>query len=109
LKLLLTENLAFLSHSEHQKWHVLRDRKHSLKAHFSEDWKELPNRCFTKSLMKYGEIISRPKFGFGNVVLQLVVLNASPCLLYAIEACPVNKTQESSLEFTTNHTNVMKS
>jgi len=49
----LTENLAFLSHSEHQKWHVLRDRKHSLKAHFSEDWKELPNRCFTKSLMKY--------------------------------------------------------
>jgi len=27
-----------------------------------------------------------------------------PCLIYAIEACPVNKTQEKSLEFTINRT-----
>jgi len=25
-----------------------------------------------------------------------------PCLLYALEACPINKTQEKSLEFTIN-------
>ena len=25
-----------------------------------------------------------------------------PCLLYALEACPINKTQENSLEFTIN-------
>jgi len=25
-----------------------------------------------------------------------------PCLLYALEACPINKTQEKSLKFTIN-------
>jgi len=25
-----------------------------------------------------------------------------PCLLYALKACPINKTQEKSLEFTAN-------
>jgi len=35
-----------------------------------------------------------------GVVLQLINSKCMPCLLYALEACPINKTQEMSLEFT---------
>jgi len=34
--------------------------------------------------------------------MQLINSKSMPCLLYAIEACPINKTQEKSLEFTIN-------
>jgi len=37
-----------------------------------------------------------------EVVLQLINSKCMPCLLYALEACPINKTQERSLEFTIN-------
>ena len=37
-----------------------------------------------------------------EVVLQLINSKCMPRLLYALEACPVNKTQENSLEFTIN-------
>jgi len=37
-----------------------------------------------------------------EVVLQLISSKCMPCLLYALEACPINKTQEKSLEFTIN-------
>ena len=37
-----------------------------------------------------------------EVVLQLINSKCMPCLLYALEACPINKTQEKSLEFTIN-------
>ena len=37
-----------------------------------------------------------------EVVLQLFNSKCMPCLLYALEACPINKMQEESLEFTIN-------
>ena len=37
-----------------------------------------------------------------EVILQLIRFKCMPCLLYALEACPVNKTQLKSLEFTLN-------
>ena len=37
-----------------------------------------------------------------EVVLQLINSKYMLCLLYAREACPINKTQEKSLEFTIN-------
>jgi len=37
-----------------------------------------------------------------EVVLQLINSKCMPCLLYTLEACPINKTQEKSLEFTIN-------
>ena len=37
-----------------------------------------------------------------KVIIQLINSKCLPCLLYALEACPVNKTQERSLEFTVN-------
>ena len=40
--------------------------------------------------------------GSEEVILQLINSKCLPCLLYATEACPVNKTDEKSLEFTMN-------
>ena len=37
-----------------------------------------------------------------EVILQLIRFKCMPCLLYALEACSVNKTQLRSLEFTLN-------
>ena len=37
-----------------------------------------------------------------EVVLQLINSKCMPCLLFALEACPINKTQEKSSEFTIN-------
>ena len=37
-----------------------------------------------------------------EVILQLMSFKCMPCLLYALEACPVNKTHRRSLEFTLN-------
>ena len=37
-----------------------------------------------------------------EVILQLIRFKCLPCLLYALEACPVNKTQLRSSEFTLN-------
>ena len=37
-----------------------------------------------------------------EVVLQLINSKCMSCLLYALEACTINKTQEKSLEFTIN-------
>jgi len=37
-----------------------------------------------------------------KIVLQLINSKCMSCLLYALEACPNNKTQEESLEFTIN-------
>jgi len=37
-----------------------------------------------------------------EVVLQLINSKCMPCLLYALEASPINKTQEKSLEYTIN-------
>ena len=47
----------------------------------------------------YGKI---GRSGSEEVVLQLISSKYMPCLLYALEACPVNKTQQRSLEFTLN-------
>ena len=49
----------------------------------------------------YGKI---GRYGSEEVILQLMYSKCFPCLLYAIEASPVNKTQEKSLEFTINRT-----
>jgi len=49
----------------------------------------------------YGKI---GRYGSEEVILQLIYSKCFPCLFYAIEACPVNKTQEKSLEFTINRT-----
>ena len=40
--------------------------------------------------------------GSEEVIIQLINSKFLPCLLYALEACPVNKTQERSLEFNVN-------
>ena len=47
----------------------------------------------------YGRI---DRSGSVEVILQLIRFKCMPCLLYALEACPVNKTQLRSLEFTLN-------
>jgi len=47
----------------------------------------------------YGRI---GRSGSEEVVLQLIRFKCMPCLLYALEACQVNKTQLRSLEFTLN-------
>ena len=47
----------------------------------------------------YGRIGSS---GSEEVILQLISSKCTPCLLCALEACPVNKTQHRSLEFTLN-------
>jgi len=47
----------------------------------------------------YGRI---DRSGSEEVILQLIRFKCMPCLLYALEACPVNKTQLRSLEFTLN-------
>jgi len=43
-------------------------------------------------------------FLYGLLINHLCVINSKcmPCLLYALEACSINKTQEKSLEFTIN-------
>ena len=38
--------------------------------------------------------------GSEEVIIQLINSKCLPCLLYALEACPVNKTQQRSLEYT---------
>jgi len=40
--------------------------------------------------------------GSEEVIIQLIHSKCLPCLLYALEACPVNETQERSVEFTAN-------
>ena len=40
--------------------------------------------------------------GSEEVIMQLINSKCLPCLLYATKACPVNKTNEKSLEFTIN-------
>ena len=47
----------------------------------------------------YGRI---GRSGSEVVILQLIRFKCMPCLLYALEACPVNKTQLRSLKFTLN-------
>ena len=47
----------------------------------------------------YGRI---GRSGSEEVILQLIRFKCMPCLLYALEASSVNKTQLSSLEFTLN-------
>jgi len=49
----------------------------------------------------YGKI---GRYGSEEVILQLIYSKRFPCLFYAIEACPANKTQKISLEFTINRT-----
>ena len=41
-------------------------------------------------------------YDYRTMMIQLISSKCLPCLLYALEACPVNKTQERSLEFTVN-------
>ena len=50
-------------------------------------------------LTQYGRI---GRSGSEKVILQLIRFKCMPCLLYALEACPVNITQLRSLEFTLN-------
>ena len=40
--------------------------------------------------------------GSEEVIIELINSKCLPCLLYALETCPVYKTQERSLEFTVN-------
>ena len=47
----------------------------------------------------YGRI---GRSGSEDIILQLIRFKCMPCLLYALEACPVNKTQLRSLQFTLN-------
>ena len=42
------------------------------------------------------------RYGSEEVILKFIYSKCFPCLFYAIEACPVNKTQKKSLEFTIN-------
>ena len=53
----------------------------------------------------YGKI---GRYGSEEVILQLIYSKCFPCLFYAIEASPVNKTQEKSLEFTIKNRTLMK-
>ena len=53
-------------------------------------------RAFNAFFGKIGRSFSK------EVVLQLINSKCMLCLLYAFEACPINKTQEKSLEFTIN-------
>jgi len=52
-----------------------------------------------QSCSVYGRIGSS---GSEEVILQSIRFKCMPCLFYALEACPVNKTQLRSLEFTFN-------
>ena len=55
-------------------------------------------RHFIVHLMQF--LVGRSSFE--EVLMQLINSKCMPCLLYALEACPINKTQEKSLEFTIN-------
>ena len=60
-------------------------------------------RHFIVHLMQFFGKIGRSSSE--EIVLQLINSKCKPCLLYALEACPINKTQEKSLEFTINSFN----
>jgi len=58
------------------------------------------NHRFTwRSTQYLGKFV---RYGSEEVILQLINYKCLPCSSYAIEACPVNKTGEKSVEFTTN-------
>ena len=50
-------------------------------------------RCFNSVFGKIGRLASE------EVVLHLIKLKCMPVLLYAVEACPVNRSLQGSLEF----------
>ena len=54
--------------------------------------------------MKKNDIlaVANRRSGSEEVILQLLNSKCLLCLLYATEACPVNKSDEKSLEFTIN-------
>jgi len=43
-----------------------------------------------------------------NVVMQLIKSKCVPVLLYAVDACPTNRTLERSLQFKNNDENFFK-
>jgi len=57
-------------------------------------------RLFYSAVDGVGLLLKVLNFGSEDVILQLIVSKCMPILLYGLDACPVNKTDLRSLDFT---------